>query len=103
MTFHRTEHTKLITALQSIKLDDKDIELVAKLDYNQTVIIRTNNRESTPIVIKRGIRQVGIFYPIIFNAYSENICREGIYELINVIGYTDDNVILAKTLSTCRN
>jgi hypothetical protein len=105
--FNRVQHTRLITALQSIQLDEKDIKLIAKLYWNQTAIINTNNRESKPISIERGVRQGCILSPTLFNVYSENLFREALKdqkgiiiggEIINNIRYADDTVILAENI-----
>ena len=71
--FDTVQHDKLITILQEIGLDGRDIRLIANLYWNQTADIRINNQTSEEIPIMRGVRQGCVLSPLLFNLYAEKI------------------------------
>ena len=103
--FDTVQHDKLITILQEIGLDGRDIRLIANLYWNQTADIRINNQTSEEIPIMRGVRQGCVLSPLLFNLYAEKIFREAVEDrtegiiangiVINNLRYADDTVLLA--------
>ena len=103
--FDTVQHDKLITILQEIGLDGRDIRLIANLSWNQTADIRINNQTSEEIPIMRGVRQGCVLFPLLFNLYAEKIFRKAVDDrtegmiangiVINNLRYADDTVLLA--------
>lgn len=96
--FDCAPQTRLITALQSIQRDDKDVKIIAKLCWNQTATINANNIESKLISIELGVRQGCSLFLTLFSEYSEYIFRKALKdqtgigigeETINNIQYCD--------------
>lgn len=106
--FDRVKHDELLSLLEDIGIDDKDLRIIKNLYYNQTANIRVDNQLTEAISIERGVRQGCILSPMLFNVYSENIFKqaldeydEGILingERINNIRYADDAIIFADSL-----
>jgi hypothetical protein len=69
----------------------------------QSVKIRLDQGETRSMKIGRGVRQDCCFSTIVFNLYSEHLTKEGlegfgdfkIGELIRIVKYADDLVLLA--------
>ncbi|GFS06276.1 endonuclease-reverse transcriptase [Elysia marginata] len=55
--FDTVGHDKLIDILNKTEIDQNDIESIARLYWNQKTRIRLNSEISTPVNIKRGVRQ----------------------------------------------
>src|SRR5438034_10734596 len=95
--------------LQDLDLDGKDIRLVRNLYWDQSAAIRYQNELGNFASIKRGVRQVCVLSPDLFNLYSENIMRhiEGVGGLIigghhtlhalNNLRYADDIVLITQS------
>ena len=103
--FDRVNHEKLISCLNSLGLDGKDVRLIASLYWNQKAVIRSPEGLSPEVRIQKGVRQGCMISPLLFNIYSEMIFRvlkdeEGIKIgglKINNLRYADDSVILAES------
>lgn len=106
--FDRVQHDGLMSLLEKIDIDDKDLRIIKNIYYNQTAKIRVDNHLKEAISIERGVRQGCILFPILFNVYSERIFKKAIKEhdkgkLINGecldnIRYADDAVVFADSL-----
>lgn len=103
--FDRVQHNKLIDALMSLGIDEKDLRLITNLYWGQHARIAIQGDETDEIAIKRGVRQGCVLSPTLFNVYTENIFRaalnnsEGIHiggESVNNIRFADDTAILAE-------
>ncbi|GFS16279.1 RNA-directed DNA polymerase from mobile element jockey-like [Elysia marginata] len=57
--FDTVGHDKLIDILNKTDIDQNDLELIAKLYWNQKTGIRVNSEISTTVNIKRSVRQEG--------------------------------------------
>ena len=103
--FDRIKHTKMIKCLQEIGIDDKDLQIIAKLYWEQTAVVRTDSGVTPEFKIKKGVRQGCILSPSLFNLYTEKIFREvedmkgvmvgGIN--INNLRYADDTALVAES------
>ena len=101
--FDQVNHTKLIECLKEIGVDNKDLQIIAKMYWEQTAVVRTKNGVSSGSNIKKGVRQGCVLSPNLYNLYSEKICREiegmpgvvigGVN--INNLRYADDIGLLA--------
>lgn len=106
--FDRVRHDVLMSILENIGLDDRDLRVIRNIYYNQSAVIRIENQLTEEIQIRRGVRQGCILSPLLFNVYSEQIMKlaldgmdEGILiggERLNNIRYADDTIIFADTL-----
>ena len=74
--FDRVNHTKMIECLSEIGVDDKDLQIITKLFWEQTAVVRTDNGISKECKIKKGVRQGCVLSPSLFNLYTEKIFRE---------------------------
>ena len=74
--FDRVNHTKMIECLSVIGVDDKDLQIITKLYWEQTAVVRTDNVISKEFKIKKGVRQGCVLSPTLFNLYTEKIFRE---------------------------
>lgn len=103
--FDCVNHEKLIEILQSTRVDNRDIRIIAALYWQQSAEIKVERETSESILIKKGVRQGCILSPLLFNLYSEAIFRESLDENIGGVvingrrvtnlRYADDTVIMA--------
>ncbi|KAG1714816.1 Ribonuclease Oy [Nymphon striatum] len=101
--FDKVQHTKLITLLEQINIDDKDLRIIKNLYWNQTAAVKVGDELSEWKSIKRGVRQGCVMSPDLFNLYSEHILRQledlpGISlggNNINNIRFADDTALIA--------
>ena len=102
--FDRVKHFNLIECLSEIEIDDKDLQIISKLYWEQSACVRTESGMTSEFKIKKGVRQVCVPSPNLFNIYTEKTFREvedmkGInIEGVNInnLRYADDTVLLAE-------
>ena len=102
--FDRVKHFKMIECLSESGIDDKDLQIISKLYWEQSASVRTESGMTSEFKIKKGIRQGCVLSPNLFNLHTEKILREvedmkGVYILgvnINNLRYADDTVLLAE-------
>lgn len=107
--FDRCQHQKMVTALQRVGLDEKDIRIIMNLYWNQRAQVKVEDQLTDQVKIMRGVRQGCVLSPTLFNIYSEEIFTEALTNLemgirvngeyINNIRYADDTVLLATSLN----
>ena len=101
--FDRVNYTKLIECLKEIGVDDKDLQIIIKMYWEQTAVVRTKNGVSSDFKIKKGVRQGCVLSPNLYNLYTEKIFREieGMPGVViggvnmNNLRYADDTGLLA--------
>ena len=101
--FDRVHHAELITCLEKIGIDGKDIRMIANLYWHQKAAIKIQNELSPFTSIQRGVRQGCVLSPCLFNLYTEFIFRESNHlpginvhgHNLNNIRYADDTALLA--------
>ena len=89
--------------LSKIGIDDKDLQIITKMYWEQTAVVRTEHGITEEFQVKRGVRQGCVLSPSLFNLYTEKIFREiEDMESVNVGGhninnlrYADDTSLLA--------
>lgn len=111
--FDRVQHTELIDLLYEQGLDQNDINIIKNLYWEQTASIRVEDKLTTNIPIKRGVRQGCILSPTLFNIYSEKIFQKALENIqegikvngrfVNNIRYADDTVIIANSQEGLQN
>ena len=94
----------MIECLSEIGIDDKDLQIITKLYWEQSASVRTESGMTSEFKIKKGVRQGCVLSPNLFNLYTEKIFREvedmkgvnigGVN--INNLRYADDTVSLAE-------
>ena len=104
--FDRVKHFKMIKCLSEIGIDDKDLQIITKLYWEQSSSVRTESRMTSEFKIKKGVRQGCVPSPNLFNLYTEKIFREvedmkginigGVN--INNLRHADATVLLAEGL-----
>ena len=95
--FDRVRHVEIITILQQLNIDGKDLRIIKNIYWEQKAAVRVEEETSNFQNIKRGVRQG------LFSMYSEMIMRrieeiEGLKiggHNINNIRYADDTVLAA--------
>ena len=102
--FDRVKHLKLIECLSEIGIDDKDLQIITKMYWEQSAAVRTEDGMTSEFKIKKGVRQGCVLSPNLFNLYTEKIFREvedmkgvsigGVN--INNLRYADDTVLIAE-------
>ena len=94
----------MIECLSEIGIDDKDLQVISKLYWEQSACVRTESGMTSGFKIKKGVRQGCVLSPNLFNLYTEKIFREvedmkrmnigGVN--INNLRYADETVLLAE-------
>ena len=89
----------MIECLLEIGIDDKYLQIISKLYWEQSASIRTESGMTSQFKSKKGVRQGCVLSPNLFNLYTEKIYREvenikGVN--INNLRYADDTVLLAE-------
>ena len=94
----------MIECLSEIGIDDKDLQIISKLYWEQSASVWTESGMTSEFKIKKGVRQGCVLSPNLFNLYSEKIFREvedmkgvnigGVN--INNLRYADNTVLLAE-------
>ncbi|KAK3784412.1 hypothetical protein RRG08_039413 [Elysia crispata] len=101
--FDRVRHEEIITILQQLNIDGKDLRIIKNIYWEQKAAVRVEEETSNFQNIKRGVRQGCVLSPDLFSLYSEMIMRQ-IEEIeglkigghnINNIRYSDDTVLTA--------
>ena len=102
--FDRVKHFKMIECLSEIEIDDKDLQIISKLYWEQSACVRRESGMTSELKIKKGVRQGCVLSPNLFNLYTEKIFREvedmkgvnigGVN--INNLRHADDIVLLAE-------
>ena len=101
--FDRVNHSKLIECLKEVGVDDKDLQIIIKMYWEQTAVVRTKTGISSVFKIKKGVIQGCVLSPNLYNLYTEKIVREieGMPGVvigavnINNLRYADDTGLLA--------
>ena len=89
--------------MKEIGVDDKDLQIIIKMYWEQTAVVRTKTGVSSGLKIKKGVRQGCVLSPNLYNMYTEKIFREieGMQGVviggvnINNLRYGDDTGLLA--------
>ena len=101
--FDKLRHEEIMSILDSLNIDGKDLRIVRNIYWEQTAAMRIGNYLSVFQDIKRGVRQGCLLSPDLFSIYSEIIMRalEGMPGIkiggykMNNIRYADDTVLIA--------
>ena len=101
--FDRVKHSKIIECLSEIGIDDKGLQIITKMYWEQTAVVQTEHGITEEFQVKKGLRQGCVLPPSLFNLYTERIFRE-IEDMegvnvgghnINNLRYADDTSLLA--------
>ena len=68
--FDRVTHFKMIEFLSEIGIDDKDLQIMSKLYWEQSACVRRENGMTSEFKIKKGVRQGYVLSPNLFNLYT---------------------------------
>ena len=101
--FDRVRHEEIITILEQLNIDGKDLRIIKNICWEQKAAVRVEEETSNFQNVKRGVRQGCVLSPDLFSLYSEMIMRqteeiEGLKiggHNINNIRYADDTVLTA--------
>ena len=66
-SFDRVKHFKRIECLSEIGIDDKDLQIISKLYWEQSASVRTESGMTSEFKIKKGVRQGCVLSPNLFN------------------------------------
>ena len=67
----------MIECLSEIGMDDKDLQIITKLYWEQSACVRTESGMTSELKIKKEVRQGCVLSPNLFNTYTEKIFTEG--------------------------
>ena len=105
--FEYVDHERLWVIPQEMGVSVHLIVLMRTLYTKQEATIRTEFGETDTINIGKGVRQVCMLSPLLFNIYAENIMREALGDWdggisigvrrINNLRYADDTTLIAET------
>ena len=59
--FDRVKHSKIIECLSEIGIDDKDLQIITKMYWEQTAVVRTEHGITEEFQVKKGVRQGCVF------------------------------------------
>ena len=97
--FDRVKHSKIIECLSEIGIDDKDLQIITKMYWEQTAVVRTENGITEEFQIKKGGRQ-GCFCCQVYLICTPKIFREiEDMEGVNVGGHNINNLMYADDTS----
>ena len=97
----------MIECLAKIGIDDKDLQIMTKLYWEQTAALRTEHGIATDFNIKHGLRQGFVLSPNLFNLYTDRVFRE-LEDLrgvsiggvnISNLRYADDTSLIAEGIT----
>ena len=72
--FDKVRHENLMTMLEGLEIDGKDLRLVRNLYWDQTAAVRIGGELGEwKSIRRRGVRQGCVMSPGLFNLYSEKI------------------------------
>ena len=74
--FDKVIQSKMIQCLSEIGINDEDLQIMAKLYWEQTATVRTENGVTKEFNIKKGVGQRCVLPPSLFTLYTEKIFRE---------------------------
>ena len=78
--FDRVKHSKIIEYLSEIGIDDKDLQIITKMYWEQTAVVRTEHGITEEFQVKKGVRQGCVLSLSLFNLYTRrNIQRNRTY------------------------
>ena len=93
-------HEKLFEIIQRLDIDDKDIQLLQNLHWEQSAAIRIDNEFSKCVLIKIGVRQGCVLSPDMFNVITlreiDILLRVVVGgQNVNNLRYADDTALIA--------
>ena len=74
--FDRVKHSKMVECLQEIEIDDEDLQIITKMYWEQSAVVRTEFGTTTEFQIKKEVRQGCVLSSSLFNLYTEKIFKE---------------------------
>ena len=97
--------------LDQIGIDDKDLQLIQNLYYEQTAVVKINDKVGNFTPMQRRVRQECVLSPDLFLLYSEIVLEhiegeDGIKiggHNINNLRYADDAVLLSDSGEKLQN
>ena len=103
--FDRVIHSKVIDCLKEVGIEDRDLQIITKMYWEQTAVVKTDTGITEECKIKKGVRQGCVLSASPFNLYREKIFREIDHASGVVIGgtnindnrYSDDAAVMATT------
>ena len=69
--FDRVKPSKIIECLIEIGIDDEDLQIITKIYWEQTAVVRTEHGITEEFQIKKGVRQGCVLSPSLFNLYTQ--------------------------------
>ena len=72
-SFDKLKHSKIIECLSEIGIDDKDLQIITKMYWEQIAVVRNEHGISEEFQIKKSVRQGCVLSPSLFNLDTKNI------------------------------
>ena len=109
--FDKVQHVTLFEVLQELDVNDKDLELIKNLYWQQQASVLIGQDMCDWVNIARGVRQGCILSPTLFSLYTEVVMKKishmdglrigGLN--VNNIRYADDTAIVADSEEQLQN
>ena len=74
--FDWVKHSKMIECLKEIGVDDTELQIITKLYWEQSVVVRTESGLTAECKIKKGAWQGCVLSSSLFNLYTEKIFKD---------------------------
>ena len=85
-TFDRVKHFKMIECLSEIGIDNKDLQIITKLYWEQSACVRTESGMTSEFKITKGVRQGCVLSPNLFNLFTRKIQTEEMKRFRRLLG-----------------
>ena len=74
--FDWVKHSKMIECLKEIGVDDTELQIITKLYWEQSAVVRTESRLTVECKIKMGVWQGCVLSSSLFNLYKEKYSKK---------------------------
>ena len=80
--FDKVKHSEIIECLSEIGIDDKDFQIITRMYWEETAMVRTENGITEEFQIKKGVWQGCVLSSCLFNLYNEKYLEK--YKILKV-------------------
>ena len=74
--FDRVIHSKMIDCRKEVGIDDRDLQIITKMNWEHTAVVKTDTGLTEEFKIKKGVPQRCMLSASVLNLYTEEIFRE---------------------------
>ena len=74
--FNRVKHDKLVEVMEKAGVPEMERRLIINLYWRKHAVVRWDGEISKEVRVERGVRQVCVILPLLFNLYSELMIKD---------------------------